>query len=337
MVKILYVLLISIMFGHFGFCHTTQPIDAEQFILSTYKECNIIGISEGPHGLENSHKFFLKLVSNKKFQKTINVLIVEFCSIEYQDVLDDYIMGKKNNIKELRKAWRESTQNSNGHWDAPVYFNLLKKIRDVNKKLPKKKKIRVLAGDPGMDWQSINTNKDYFRGLSQRDILPAHLAIEYGITLNKKVLLIYGGLHFPKKSDEKQDSTYWTITSVVNKRYPGSMKVIEILDVSQFNLGGETEKLPIFSIIDFSNSEAGNLPAEKVFPSVINQKGEKIEVYKGYKVKDIIDAFLYVGPSATWKISEAPKSVYKDDEYWNELNRRNKIIWGEALDESLRK
>lgn len=317
---------------------TAQPavMNAEDYILKTYDSVNIIGISEGLHGLENSHAFFTKLFDNSAIQKTVNILIVEFGSIAYQDVLDNYILGKDVDIKELQNVWRESGGNTTGNWDRPMYMRLLTQIRGINLKLTDRNKIRVLAADPAIDWKSVRTIHDYFKYLPQRDLSPAHLAIEYGISRNQKVLMIYGGTHFPKLSDETKDSSYWTITSIVNKRMPGSMKVIEILNPKNFKMNDTAFNFPLYSIVDLSQSPIGNLSSESLFPETTNQKGQKMIPYPGYNIKDLYDAFLYVGPSKSWTIADIAKAVFLDDEYWNELNRRSAIVWGQALDKNLR-
>jgi hypothetical protein len=96
------------------------------------------------------------------------VIIVEFANVDYQNILDRYIFGEEVNIKELRKIWRESTQCISRFGEAVIYFELLKKIRDVNAILPQNKKIRVLGGDPSIDWQLIKTQEDYIHAETQR-------------------------------------------------------------------------------------------------------------------------------------------------------------------------
>src|SRR5437868_6142039 len=84
--------------------------NAEEYIIQAFQQYNIIGLGEGGHHLENSHKFIQKMFDNKKIQATIDVVIVEFANVDYQSILDSYIFGEEVSIKELRKIWRESTQ-----------------------------------------------------------------------------------------------------------------------------------------------------------------------------------------------------------------------------------
>ena len=68
-------------------------VNAEDYIIQTFKKCNIIGLGEGDHHLENSHQFFQKMFENKIIQETINIVIIEFANADYQDILDKYIFG----------------------------------------------------------------------------------------------------------------------------------------------------------------------------------------------------------------------------------------------------
>lgn len=311
----------------------TKMLNALDYIIQNFQDHNIIGLGEGAHGLVNAHMFFQEIFDNKKLQETIDVVIVEFANINYQDILDKFILGEKVDINELRKVWRESTQSPNGFGEAPVYLELLQKIRSVNLTLPEGKKIRVLAGDPPIDWKLINTADEYIRSLALRRALPAQLAIEYGINLSQKVLIIYSGFHLTKVNDEKiyPNPDHHTITSVVNRQYPNAMKVIEVLNPPSQKLEELTKKLPMNSIIELSLNEIGNFPAKNFFTSVFNKNGERVTLFNKYKIRDLFDAFLYLGPSETWKIS---KAAFFETEYMNEINRRRKLIGSEPFDEA---
>ncbi len=300
-------------------------LNATDYMIETFQHYNIIGLGEGLHGLENSHRFFQMLFDNKKIQSLINFIIVEFANTDYQDIIDKFIFGENVEIQDIRKIWRESTQCIGSFGEAPVYLNLLKKIRNINLTLPNDKKIRVLGGDPSIDWNTIHNLDDYRKKIELRKIFPAHLAMKYGVLGNQKVLFIYSGLHLTKISDETSPETHWSITTHINKKYPGAMKVIEILNTKELHLQKETENWPLYSIIDVQENFSGELPAEKLFPEMYNDKG-KVILYRGYKIKDLFDALLYVGPTKKWKISEIPNNIFSDEKFLIELNRRREIL-----------
>src|SRR5579872_487877 len=178
-------------------------VNAEDYIIQTFQKGNIIGLGEGGHHLENSHQFFQKMFDNKLIQNTINIVIIEFANANYQDILDRYIFGEEVTLNELRKVWRESTQCIGRFGEADIYFDLLKKIRTVNLSLSESNKIRVLGGDPPINWKTIRSLEDYNESNSQRNIYPAELVIEYGINRAMKVLVLYAEYHITKIVDKK--------------------------------------------------------------------------------------------------------------------------------------
>ncbi len=308
-------------------------VNAEDYIIQTFQKCNIIGLGEGGHHLENSHQFFQKMFDNKIIQKTINIVIVEFANAKYQDILDSYIFGEEVPINELRKVWRESTQCIERFGEATIYFELLQKIRTVNFSLSANNKIRVLGGDPPIDWEAVRSLDDYNKSNCQRNIYPAELAIEYGLNRSMKVLVIYAEYHITKTID-KTGFSHSNITTCINDKYPSAIKVIAVLNPQEFKLGKQTENCPLYSIIDLNNEEVGNLPAEKYFTQIFNENG-KIVLFNDHKIKELFDAFLYVGSSELWKRVDFPRSVFTDDE-WKELNRRRKMFGGKPFDDNLR-
>lgn len=310
-----------------SYIHFNSKGNAEDYIIQAFQNCNIIGLGEGAHDLENSHTFFKKLFDNKKIQEIINVIIIEFANIDYQTILDKYIFGEEVDLNELRKVWRESTQSPGRLGEIPVYFALLQKIRNINLTIPAEKKIRVVGGDPSIDWKAINTWDDYKNQIGfSRDTFPAHLAIDFAMHDFKKVLLIYSGFHLTKVFDKDKRAVHPTITTAINEKYKDAIKVIEVFNPKAFQLEEQVKNLPLYSIVDLSEDEIGDFPAEKMFSSITNNKGAKLTLFEKYKIKDLFDAFLFVGLAESWKIAEVPQSVSYDHEYWNELNRRRKIV-----------
>ena len=199
--------------------------------------------------------------------------------------------------------------------------------------LPEKDKIRVLGGDPPINWKAIGSLEDYNKSNSQRDLYAASLAIEYGINRSMKVLVLYAEYHLTKIVDISV-SDHPTITSYVNDNYFGAMKVIAVLDPKEFQLEEQTKDWPLYSIIDFDMGEIKGFPADKYFTKIFNDNGRMI-LFKNHEIGELFDAFLYIGPSAVWTWVDFPKADFTDNE-WNELNRRRQILGDTPLDDNLR-
>lgn len=305
---------------------------AENYIIQTFRNKNIIGLGEGGHHLENAHQFFQKIFENKQIQDIIDIVILEFANTSYQDVLDQYIFGEKVEINELRKVWRESTQSAGLFGESPIYFDLLKKIREVNANLPQAKQIRVLGGDPPIDWSAVNNLEDYGKQIGDsRQTFPAELAIRFGINEGKKVLMIYSEFHLTKVSDKNLEPTYSTITSIVNKMQSDTMKVIGII-YSQTLLSRKAFKnLLQYSAIDLSNDALGNVSATQFFESSLYKNNKEVVLFEGYQLKELFDALIYIDSFNNLQRHPPLPSIDFEKANLIELNRRRKIFGGKPL------
>jgi hypothetical protein len=298
---------------------------AEEYIIQAYQNHNIIGFGEGGHGLENFHEFIQNLFDNPKIQENIDIVIVEFANVNHQNILDKYIFGEDIPINDLRKAWRETT--SPGQLgELPVYLQLLQKIRDVNKSLPQDRKIRVLAGDPPINWKAINNADEYKNQLGySRDLFPAELAIHHGIVEKKKVLMIYSEIHLSKAMDISFGKDRPSITSIINKKHPGSIKTIGSIYSEGFLKNQSLVSLPINSIIDLENDRLGDVPASHLFEASFYKNSKEVKIFEDFKMKELFDALLYLGPFELLRRCPMPEADY-DCSFFEELNRRRKIV-----------
>jgi hypothetical protein len=291
----------------------SRCLPADQFLAAVLQKHNIVGLDEGPHGTVEVHAYIRQLI-NSKGMDAVDFIILEFLNTSCQQIVDDYIDGENVSVTSLKTAWRSGSQAHNpGYGEAPVFTQLLETIRSVNAQRGAGHKLRVLCGDPPFNWNKITTQKEYFQSLSQRDVFPAQLAIEYGIKLNKKVLLIYGGRHFAKIADSNADSTHWPIDYLVNSKYPDAFYTIALLSSK------ENRPVPLYTMCSFTNDHAD----PDVFIQLPN--GKAISINKLY------DAYFYVGPSDNWTTDSARGF---ERAYWLELNRRSKLVWGEGIDSS---
>jgi len=66
-------------------------------------------------------------------------------------VLDRYIAGEDVPFKEVQKVWRNTTQMMCG-WSG-FFEQFFPVVRAINQERPLGKRLRVLAGDPPVDWE----------------------------------------------------------------------------------------------------------------------------------------------------------------------------------------
>ena len=99
------------------------------------------------------------------------------------------------NDADLRLVWRNTTQSPLETWDEPVYEQFFRRVRAVNWTLPPGQRIRVLLGDPPIDWSTITTRQQVFSFLMQRDSHAASVVEQQVLARGCRALLCYGAAH----------------------------------------------------------------------------------------------------------------------------------------------
>jgi hypothetical protein len=98
----------------------------------------------------------MSLIRDPRFTATVNDIVVEWGNARYQDRLDRFVRGENIPDKSLRQVWQDTAQPTTV-WDAPIYEEFFAAVRAVNASLPALRKLRVLLGDPPIDWDKVHT------------------------------------------------------------------------------------------------------------------------------------------------------------------------------------
>jgi hypothetical protein len=170
------------------------PIEPITGILEMFKTHDVVALSEGSHGNEQGHAFRLALIRDPRFAATVNDIVVEFGNALYQDVIDRFVQGEQVAYEELRKVWQDTTQRGTV-WDRPIYEAFYRAVRDVNATLPVERRVRVLLGDPPIDWQNPESRSSTRR----TDDFPVSVIQREVIAKKRRALVIYGGMHLIRK------------------------------------------------------------------------------------------------------------------------------------------
>jgi hypothetical protein len=125
------------------------------------------------------------------------VIVVELANPVHQDLLDRFILdGAAMSREELAPIWRDATNPE--VWESPIYEQLLRAIREVNLRLPRDKRVRVLGGDSKVDWSKITRPEELIplmnRGGNIGDIIATQV-----LDAHVKALAIYGAGHCNKR------------------------------------------------------------------------------------------------------------------------------------------
>ena len=171
------------------------PVDAIPAILDLYRTYQVVGLGEGPHGNLEGAKFREQLIRDPRFPDVVNDILVEMGTGRYQDVMDRYIRGESVPYQELRRAW-EDTTNPGTNGEKLIYQDFYAAVREVNAKLPRQKKLRVLLGDPPIAWEFVRNRADLRRWNMQRDPHAFAVLKRESLSRNRRALIVYGDGHF---------------------------------------------------------------------------------------------------------------------------------------------
>ena len=153
--------LLVLAFATSSFAQTTAPNsegqDAIAAILHALDQYQVVALGE-IHGGEKEHTLFRALLSDARFPPKVNDIVVEFGNAFYQLLVDHYVSGEDVPLADLRQVWRTTTQLM--AWDSPVYEQFYLAVRLMNQKLPASRRVRVLLGDPPVDWTKVRKRAD---------------------------------------------------------------------------------------------------------------------------------------------------------------------------------
>ena len=134
------------------------PADPTMVILNAFRTHPIVALGEGQHRNLQGHAYRMSLIHDPRLATAVNDIVVEFGDARYQHVIDCYVAGGDVPLEELRHVWEDTTM-ANTVFDMPIYEELFRTVRDVNRSLPAVTRLRVLLGDPPIDWAKISSGE----------------------------------------------------------------------------------------------------------------------------------------------------------------------------------
>jgi hypothetical protein len=284
------------------------PVNAVRGILTAFEQHPVVIIGEG-HWLRQAGDFYIRLVRDRKFQETVQDIVIEFASRNNQPLLDRYMAGEDIPVEDLRRIWRDTTKVAS--WESPIYAQWLAAIREANRGLPPSHRLRVLAGDTPVDWNHIHSHSDW-SDLGDNNISFADVILEQVLKKQHHALVVLGTNHVARSgSRDEGDNT----TTRVESHYPGSTYVVLLLcEGSVSRAAQDLLRLP-------------NLAA----PALLELAGAPLGKpgdYGEWPLAKKADALLYLGPPDSLTLALPPVGSL-EPAYLKEVDRRSMIEWGE--------
>ncbi|MGO9260367.1 MAG: hypothetical protein ACLQU1_29285 [Bryobacteraceae bacterium] len=303
--------------------NTPDPV---KDLIGAFQTANLVALGERHWAREDS-EFRLRLIRDPAFARTVTDIVVEFANALHQDLLDGFVNGEAVPPAELPRIWRDTTQP--GAWDSPVYEDFLRAVREVNMVLPSGRQLRVLAGDPLVDWR-LSSPPPRRQDLEDRDNFARSVIEREVLNKGRKALVLFGSAHLYR-------SHSGTLVDLLRGNPRAQWFVILPVDgagVSRVFAAELASPIdPVF--VRLAGSPVGDLEANGLFEKgtkrvkVVDGKPVLVpaQVFEpGVRVREVADACLYFG-GALPEFVPLPPGLYAGTEYGREVLRRRAIIW----------
>jgi len=172
--------------------HDPAPADAQAALLAAFGRYQVVGGMSPDHGLKDADDFVISLIRNPALPGTVNDIAVEGGNSLYQPLLDQYIAGGNVPLSQVQQAWRNTTQPNVGY--SLLYQELFPLVRRINARLPRERKLRVLACDPPIDWSKVKGPQD-LAPFMDRDASIAAVMENEVLSKHRKALMLFGWDH----------------------------------------------------------------------------------------------------------------------------------------------
>lgn len=282
------------------------PVEPVGAILDAFRAHSIVALCDA-HGNEQNHAFRLALLRDPRFAATVNDIVVELGNARYQDLVDRFVIGQDVPYADLRKAWQDTTVTTAGN-NYAMMQELFETVRTVNASIPRERRLRILLGDPPIDWDNVRTREDHQKWLAMRDSYPAAVIQVEVLAKQRRALVLYGQLHFQRKNlFSNYDMQTWeaqTIVSLLEGATPTKVFTIWQEDLQKLPVDVRSWHVPSLALIRGTELGAADFTLYQQSPparfKVVDGKMVQIprDEWRSLRAEDQLDALLYLGPAS---------------------------------------
>ena len=282
-------------------------------LLSAFDQVDVVALAE-TQGKKVDSDLRLRLIRDPDFPFRAHFIVVEFGNALYQRTLDRYIFGEDVSLREIQQVWQDTTQVTGN--DSPVYAEFYAAVREVNQKLPPARRLRVIAGDPPIDWTRMHTKEDIEPFLLRRGF-PVSMD-RVAVPRGEKALVIYDAGHlkrpaFPLAAAAGQSTVEQHPEAPMPLIVPPIFKALQVSSPSR-----------VFVVRTFTGANPFEaMPQLQGRPELIPLTG--VHSARSAVLGEDADACVYFGdtPGADAIVRPDPR-IYRDTPYGAEIERRKK-------------
>ncbi len=238
--------------------------------------------------------------------------------------MDRFVRGEAVPYESLRLAWRNTTIPN----EIPVDEEFFRTVRAVNASLPPERQLRVLLGDPPIDWDAVQTREDHFAWVEMRDAYPAALMQLEVLAKRRRALVVYGQMHFQRKNVltnyDMQDWRAQTIVSLIEASTPHRVFTIwgAPPNLAEMQADVASWRRPSVAIlrgtvlgVADASAYSGSPPARMAI-----RHGKMVptprEEWRNLRAEDQLEAVIYLGPPSAMTQAPCPERCAPNPDTW---------------------
>lgn len=281
------------------------PVEPIPAIVEAFRSHPIVALGNVEGGNEQSHAFQLALLRDSRFTAVASDILVEFGNALYQDVVDRFVRGEDVPYESLRRIWQNTTQ-VEYEWDLPVYEDFFRTVRAVNASLPRSRQIRVLLGDPPVDWDHVHNLQDLLKAMGDRDGYALEVLRREVLAKDRRALVIYGGQHLLRRNTIPGAADEWASGIVARIEKDRLAAAFTILPETRRDLRAmqpDVASWPIPSLALLRST----LPGSTIWDPRPQRRPVRME--------EQFDAILYLGPPSSMTSARLVPALCSDRAY----------------------
>ncbi len=289
-----------------------SPKNASAVVLQAFETHDIVMLGE-IHWNKQEYEWLQSLIANPEFADRVDDVVMEVGNSLYQKSVDRYIAREAVPIEDVQRAWRNTLGLGP---PPPIYGDLYKTVRETNMRRHGKHQMRVLCGDPYIDWGKVKNQDDIGPFLGHRDQWYAQVVKDEVLAKHHLAFLIAGSAHFLREQGNGYIEPELRRSGAKTFLILAGTNAVKGYD----DLDRRFDSWPAPSIVLVN----GNWVGELLAIPVISGGTEGID-YR-LKLKDAADALLYLGPRDSLIAVDAVRKEVDGTPYGKELLRRMTIL-----------
>ena len=293
------------------------------------------------HGAAEEGAFYQRLIRHPQFPAKVDDLILELGNELYQGIADRYVNGESVPVDSVRMIWEKTTQGPLITATAPMYTSMFDAVREVNAKLPRGQRVRILLGDPAVEWKTV-TREQLWSIHTRRGDRMRELARDSVVGKDRRGIMIAGFRHLARQRQPSgsDDSKWGELSEKVFVIRPhdgfGGASARHEPSIDSIAPGSLVRLRDTFigdlevDDVDRSTPAPGAAPA----PSAGNQVPPGMRaVNAGRRLEDIADGYLYVAPFRSMTFSRPDiERIRSDKARLDDLHRMSCLMIGRPVD-----